>query len=293
MARNLRKILIANRGEIACRIISSCRKLAIKTVAIYSDADKTSMHVSLADESQHVGPSAARDSYLSYDRIIEAAKLANADGIHPGYGFLSEDGDFARAVIEAGFIWVGPTPQTIDDMGDKDRARMLAQAAGVPVLSGSTRFMPGNLDRLAEAAAESWLSAVDKGGSWRRRDRAAARRSSFGAREDGADCPGVCGEVFRRSRSLSGTLHRARASHRDPAVWLRRRPLGASLRARMFDSAALSENRRGESRSTTRAIGARRNGCGCHRTRAAGALRRRRNGRVRGRFEGLVFISLK
>jgi 3-methylcrotonyl-CoA carboxylase alpha subunit len=154
MARSLSKILIANRGEIACRIISSCRKLGVKTVAIYSDADKTSMHVSLADESRPVGPSAAKDSYLSYDRIIEAAKLANADGIHPGYGFLSEDGDFARAVIEAGLIWVGPTPQTIDDMGDKDRARMLAQAAGVPVLRGSTRFMPGNLNGLAAAAAE-------------------------------------------------------------------------------------------------------------------------------------------
>jgi 3-methylcrotonyl-CoA carboxylase alpha subunit len=154
MAGTIRKVLVANRGEIACRIIRTCRKLGIKTVAVYSDADKNSMHVSLADESQPVGPSAARDSYLRADRMIEAARLAGADAIHPGYGFLSENPDFARAVIEAGLILIGPTPQTIEDMGDKERARMLAKGAGVPVLIGSARITPYNLQGLSDTAAE-------------------------------------------------------------------------------------------------------------------------------------------
>jgi 3-methylcrotonyl-CoA carboxylase alpha subunit len=155
MVGTIRKVLIANRGEIACRIISSCKKLGLKTVAIYSDTDRNSMHVNLADESQPVGPSAPRDSYLRIDGIISAAKLTGADAIHPGYGFLSENSDFARAVIEAGLTWIGPTPQTMEDMGDKERARMLAKAAGIPVLSGSARITAGNLHRLAEAGAEA------------------------------------------------------------------------------------------------------------------------------------------
>src|ERR1700683_4321485 len=154
MGGNIAKILIANRSEIACRIIRTCRKLAIGTVAIYSDADKSAMHVDLADESRPVGPPAAKDSYLRSDRIIDAAKRTGADAVHPGYGFLSENCNFARAVIEAGLIWIGPTPQTIEDMGDKERARMIAKAAGVPVLSGSARIAPDNLDGLFEVAAE-------------------------------------------------------------------------------------------------------------------------------------------
>src|ERR1700687_6027553 len=154
MDGNIARILIANRGEIACRIIRTCRKLAIGTVAIYSDADKSAMHVDLADESQPVGPSAARDSYLRSDRSIDAAKRTGADAVHPGYGFLSENCNFARAVIESGLIWIGPTPQTIEDMGDKERARMLAKAAGVPVLSGSARTTPAHLGGLFEAAPD-------------------------------------------------------------------------------------------------------------------------------------------
>ena len=152
MTRGLRKVLVANRGEIACRIIRSCKKLGLGTVGVYSDADKDSLHVGLADEAQRIGPPAAKESYLAIDRLIAAAKAAGADAVHPGYGFLAENSRFAQAAADAGLVWIGPTPQSIDDMGDKERARLLAKAAGVPVLPGSPRFTPDNLHGLAEAA---------------------------------------------------------------------------------------------------------------------------------------------
>jgi acetyl-CoA carboxylase, biotin carboxylase subunit len=149
----MRNVLIANRGEIACRVIRSCRNLGLSTVAVYSEADKDALHVKLADAARLIGPSPARESYLAGDRIIAAAKESGADAIHPGYGFLSENAGFAQAVSEAGIRWIGPTPQSIEDMGDKERARLLAKAAGLPILAGSPRFTPDNLEGLAAAAA--------------------------------------------------------------------------------------------------------------------------------------------
>jgi 3-methylcrotonyl-CoA carboxylase alpha subunit len=149
----MRKVLIANRGEIACRVIRSCKKLGLSTVAVYSEADKEALHVQLADTARSIGPSPARESYLAGDRIIAAAKESGADAIHPGYGFLSENAGFAQAVSDAGIRWIGPTAQTIEDMGDKERARLLAEAAGLPILAGSSRFTPDNLHELAGAAA--------------------------------------------------------------------------------------------------------------------------------------------
>ena len=149
----MRRVLIANRGEIACRIISSCRKLGLETVAVYSEADAKAQHVALADAAVPIGPSAPRESYLVPGAILAAAATAKADSIHPGYGFLSENAGFARAVQEAGLIWVGPAPETIDVMGDKERAREIARAAGVPVLPGSRRFAPGDTAGLATAAS--------------------------------------------------------------------------------------------------------------------------------------------
>jgi len=129
-------LLIANRGEIACRVIRTARDLGIRTVAVYSDADRNALHVRMADEAVHIGPSPARESYLRGDRIIEAAKETGADAIHPGYGFLSENADFAQAVIDAGLIWVGPKPDSIRAMGLKDAAKKLMIEAGVPVTPG-------------------------------------------------------------------------------------------------------------------------------------------------------------
>ena len=129
-------LLIANRGEIACRVIRTARRLGIRTVAVYSDADARALHVREADEAVHIGPSPAAESYLVGEKIIAAAKKTGAEAIHPGYGFLSENADFAQDVIDAGLIWVGPKPDSIRAMGLKDAAKKLMDAAGVPVTPG-------------------------------------------------------------------------------------------------------------------------------------------------------------
>ncbi|KQS48865.1 MULTISPECIES: acetyl/propionyl/methylcrotonyl-CoA carboxylase subunit alpha [unclassified Sphingomonas] len=132
----IESLLIANRGEIACRIIRTARALGIRTIAVYSDADANALHVRQADEAVHIGASPARESYLVADRIITAALDTGAEAIHPGYGFLSENADFAQAVLDAGLIWVGPNPDSIRAMGLKDAAKARMIAAGVPVTPG-------------------------------------------------------------------------------------------------------------------------------------------------------------
>ena len=129
-------LLIANRGEIACRIIRTARAMGIRTVAVYSDADAKALHVRSADDAIHIGASPARESYLVGAKIIAAAKASGAEAIHPGYGFLSENAEFAQAVIDAGLIWVGPAPASITAMGLKDAAKQLMAEAGVPVTPG-------------------------------------------------------------------------------------------------------------------------------------------------------------
>ncbi len=132
----IHSLLIANRGEIACRIIRTARRLGIRTIAVYSDADAQALHVRQADDAVHIGPSPARESYLVGERIIAAAKQTGAEAIHPGYGFLSENAEFAQSVLDAGLVWVGPPPASITAMGLKDAAKKLMAAAGVPVTPG-------------------------------------------------------------------------------------------------------------------------------------------------------------
>jgi 3-methylcrotonyl-CoA carboxylase alpha subunit len=132
----IQSVFIANRGEIACRIIRTARAMGIRTVAVYSDADAKALHVRQADEAVHIGPSPARESYLVGEKIIAAAKATGAEAIHPGYGFLSENADFAQSVLDAGLIWVGPKPDSIRAMGLKDAAKERMIAAGVPVTPG-------------------------------------------------------------------------------------------------------------------------------------------------------------
>ena len=131
------KILIANRGEIAVRIIRACREMGIRTIAVYSKADEHALHTQLADQRICIGPKNARDSYLNMDRIISAAKITKADAIHPGFGFLSENSEFARKCEENDIVFIGPSPEVMDSMGNKSQARNTMEAAGVPVVPGT------------------------------------------------------------------------------------------------------------------------------------------------------------
>ncbi|MDD5030800.1 MAG: biotin carboxylase N-terminal domain-containing protein [Rhodoferax sp.] len=148
----MKRILIANRGEIACRIIGACKALGMTSIAVYSEADADAMFVRMADVAEPIGPAPAAQSYLDSTRILCAARKHSADAVHPGYGFLAENTNFARAAEAAGLCWIGPTPECIDAMGDKERARAIASSTGIPTLSGSPRFTVGELDGIEAAA---------------------------------------------------------------------------------------------------------------------------------------------
>jgi len=148
----LKKVLVANRSEIALRVIRACQELEIPSVAVYSDADAEALHVRRADESVHIGPPPAGKSYLNIEAILEAARETGADAIHPGYGFLSENASFAAACEDAGLTYVGPSSEAIEKMGDKSAARRIARNADVPVVPGSEEI--SSADEAAEAAEE-------------------------------------------------------------------------------------------------------------------------------------------
>ncbi|NDJ85382.1 MAG: ATP-grasp domain-containing protein, partial [Chloroflexi bacterium] len=149
---NIKKVLVANRGEIAVRVIRACRELGIRTVAVFSDADRESLHVRYADEAYNIGPPSPNESYLAIDKMVDVAKRAHVDAIHPGFGFLSERAAFAEAVINEGIVWIGPPPEAIRIMGDKDMARKTMQAAGVRVIPGTEAGDP----------LEAMLAAADQ-----------------------------------------------------------------------------------------------------------------------------------
>jgi acetyl/propionyl-CoA carboxylase alpha subunit len=158
------RLLIANRGEIAVRVIRACRELGITPIAIHSDADAGALHVRLADRSERIGPPAARDSYLSIDAVVDAARRSGAEAIHPGYGFLSEDSAFARAVEAAGLVFVGPPPSALEALGNKLAARRSAAEAGVPIVPGTTVALDDDVAAVAAVGYPVMLKAAAGGG---------------------------------------------------------------------------------------------------------------------------------
>lgn len=196
-----RKILIANRGEIAIRIIRACQELGMRTVAVYSEADRNALHVRYADEAYLIGPPPAAESYLRIDKIIEVARRSGAHAVHPGYGFLAERAAFAQAVSDAGLVFIGPSARAIDLMGDKVSARETAIAAGVPVVPGSPRGL--NDDELVAFAEQSGFPVMVK---------AAAGGGGKGMRAvyDAADLPGA----------LAGARREALAAFGDDTVFI-------------------------------------------------------------------------
>jgi acetyl-CoA carboxylase biotin carboxylase subunit len=204
----LKKILIANRGEIAVRIIRACRELGVSPVAVYSECDRSALHVRYADEAYAIGPSAPRESYLRIDALIDAAKKSGADGVHPGYGFLAENEDFAAAVRDAGLTFIGPTPEAIETMGSKTAARTAAKRAGVPVV-------PGTEDPLAPDVADAEVAAAAAAIGYPLLVKAVAGGGGKGMRTvtDAADLSGA----LRAARSEAG------AAFGDAAVYLERR----------------------------------------------------------------------
>jgi acetyl-CoA carboxylase biotin carboxylase subunit len=204
----LKKILIANRGEIAVRVIRACRDLGIASVAVYSECDRSARHVRMADEAYPIGPNPPGESYLRIDKMIDVARASGADGVHPGYGFLSENEDFSAACRDAGITFIGPSPEMIERMGSKTAARQTAVAAGAPVVPGTDDALDADVDegRIAELARSIGFPLMVK---------AVAGGGGKGMRvvADPSDLPGA----IRAARSEAG------ASFGDSAIFLERR----------------------------------------------------------------------
>ena len=276
------KILIANRGEIACRVIKTARRMGIKTVAVYSEADRDALHVEMADEAVLIGPPAAAQSYLVIDKIVEACRETGAEAVHPGYGFLSERAAFAQALAAAGIVFIGPNPKAIEAMGDKIESKKFATAAKVSTVPGYLGVIE-NAEHAAEIADEIGYPVMIK---------ASAGGGGKGMRI--AYSAGEVEEGFARAKS------EAKSSFGDDRVFVEKfivnprhieiQVLGdkhgnvdPSRRARMLDPAPQPEGDRGGAVAAARRGDARGHGRAGRRARQGGRLRFRRHGRVRRR----------
>ena len=197
----IRRLLIANRGEIACRVIRTCRRLGVETVAVYSDADAQARHVRLADRAEHIGGSPPSESYLRIDAVLDAARRSGADAIHPGFGFLSENADFAEAVEAAGLIFVGPRASSMRKLGSKAGAKQLMQAHGVPVVpgySGEDQTPERLINEAAKVGYPLMIKAAHGGGGKGMR----VVRSAKDFSEALASCQREAASAFGRDRVL-------------------------------------------------------------------------------------------
>ena len=202
----LKKVLVANRGEIACRVLRTCKRLGIATVAIYSDADAAAPHVAMADEAERIGPPPVKESYLAMDAIVEAARRTGADGVHPGYGLLSESRAFAEAVLAAGVTFIGPPPAVLDAFGDKIKARNVARAAGVSPPPGTD----GPLD-VGDAAA---LAAEAERIGYPLLVKAAGGGGGIGMQ--------IVTDPAKLARAAQACSDRGRSAFADPRVYMER-----------------------------------------------------------------------
>ncbi len=230
------KILIANRGEIACRVMKTARRMGIKTVAVFSDADRDALHVEMADEAVNIGPPPAAKSYLVIDRIVEACRSTGAQAVHPGYGFLSEREAFAQALAAAGIVFIGPNPRAIAAMGDKIESKKAAAAAKVSTVPGFLGVIEGP-EQAVEIANEIGYPVMIKasaggGGKGMRIAYSAGRgRRRVRPREVGG------GLLLRRRPGVRRKVHHRPAPCRDPGARRQARQRHPSRRARMLDPA--------------------------------------------------------
>ena len=237
----LKKVLIANRGEIALRVLRACREMGIATVAVHSEADKDSLHVKLADESVCIGPAPSPQSYLHIPSIIAAAEVTGADAIHPGYGFLAENANFAEQVENSGFVFIGPRADTIRLMGDKVSAKKAMIEAGVPCVPGSDGALPGDPNEILKTADKVGFPVIIKasGGGGGRGMRVVEKKEDL-------------------LKAVEMTRAEAEAAFGNPMVYMERQ-CDLFGRARLFHAAPSSKDYRRSPRAVYHAGAAQKN----------------------------------
>ncbi len=230
------KILIANRGEIALRVLRACKELGIQTVVVHSTADADAMHVRLADESVCIGPPPSRDSYLNIHQIVAACEITGADAVHPGYGFLSENAKFADILAAHNITFIGPSGDHIRIMGDKIEAKRTAKRLGIPVVPGSDGAVSDEREA-KRIAAEIGYPGHHQGIRRRRRARHEGRALGGRPHPGAADGKHRGGRRLRRRRRLHREISREAAPHRGPGLRRRHGPRHPSRRARLLAAA--------------------------------------------------------